>query len=79
MPYRERLSKILAMRIFKETVDAFSQRQLAVQSGRLRYCFSLFTLVRGAWLRACRMRVDNMKDLRPERKQVRFSIYPLEV
>ena len=42
-----------------------------------RYCFSLFTLVRGARLRACRMRVDNMKDLRPERKQVRSSVYPL--
>ena len=35
MPFRVRQSKILAMRSFKETVDAFSQRQLAIQSGRL--------------------------------------------
>ena len=35
MLFRVRQSKILAMRSFKETVDAFSQRQLAVQSGRL--------------------------------------------
>ena len=35
MPVRVRQSTILAMRSFKETVDAFSQRQLAIQSGRL--------------------------------------------